>query len=204
MKITLDILKKVFPQTPQSILSSYVDPINETAAKYNITTELRLAAFLAQVGHESAGLTTTKENLNYSAEGLLKTFKKYFPSPGVAALYARKPEAIANRVYANRLGNGSEASRDGWKFRGRGLIQLTGKDNISAFAASQQVSVDEALALLDTPRGAALGAGFFWNRAGLNALADAQKFDTITQKINGGQNGAADRRSIYNRALAAL
>lgn len=204
MKVTLDILKKVFPQTKSTQLALFVDPINETAAKYAITTELRLAAFLAQTGHESANYTTTKENLNYSAAALQVTFKKYFPTAALAAQYARKPEAIANRVYANRMGNGPESSGDGWKFRGRGLIQLTGKDNISAFARSENVTVDQALIMLDTPLGATMGAGFFWNRAGLNTLADAQKFDSITQLINGGQNGAEDRRQLYRRALAAL
>lgn len=203
MQITLEQLKYVFPETPSSTLALVVAPINATLVKYNINTKMRVCAFLAQVGHESGGFRYRKENLNYSAQALLKTFPKYFNTQ-LANSYARKPESIASRVYANRMGNGSEASADGWRYRGRGYIQLTGKENYTLFANSLKKPLSDTIIYLETIEGACMSAGWFWSTRSLNALADANQFDEITQKINGGQNGAADRRNKFAKALTVI
>jgi putative chitinase len=163
-----------------------------------------MAAFLAQVAHESGGFNFVRENLNYSAAALNKVFKKYFPTLASAQPYARKPEKIANKVYANRMKNGPESSGDGWKFRGRGLIQLTGRDNYTKFAASIDKSIDEAIAYLETPEGAVASAGWFWDVNKLNVYCDENDFVGLTRRINGGTNGLADRRHHYDLALKAL
>lgn len=203
MKITLEQLKYIFPETLPATLALVVEPLNETFTIYGINTKVRIAAFLAQVGHESGGFRFRKENLNYSAQGLLKTFPKYFNS-ALANSYARKPESIASRVYANRMGNGNEASAEGWKYRGRGYIQLTGKDNYTLFGKSLKMTPEQTIMFLETIKGACISAGWFWNSRGLNALADANKFDQITQKINGGQNGAPDRKNKFAKALTVI
>ena len=159
--------------------------------------------FLAQVGHESGGLRYKAENLNYSAEALTRVFGKYFDR-NRAARYARNPRLIASRVYANRMGNGNELSQDGWKYRGRGLIQLTGHDNYAAFARAMGMTINEAVAYLETDAGAAMSAAWYWSERGLNELADAGEFTAITRKINGGLNGAADREALLARARAAI
>lgn len=201
MPITQAQLAHIMPTN--KAIAQCVAPLNEAFARYQINTRQRMACFLAQVGHESLDLTAMRENLNYSAAGLQRTWPNRFNAT-TAAQYARQPEKIANKVYANRLGNGSEASGDGWKYRGRGWIQLTGKANYQAFAQEMGISLDEAVTLLETPRGAAFSAGWFWHRGNLNALADANRFTAITQRINGGQNGAADRVNRYTRALSVL
>ena len=124
-----NFLNSMFPATEDEILNNYVDPLNSVCDTFAINTDLRIAGFISQVGHESGGLRLTKENLNYSAERLRVVFPKYFPTDALAASYARQPEKIANRVYASRIGNGPEGSGDGWRFRGRGLMQLTGRAN---------------------------------------------------------------------------
>lgn len=204
--ITAKQLDDIMPSVGLSTVQKFVPGLNKMFAKYGINTEYRVAAFLAQVGHESGEFTAVKENLNYSAVALRKVFPKYFPSDALANAYARKPERIANRVYANRMGNGTEASGDGYKYRGRGLIQLTGKNNYTAFAKYVGMTVDQAIAYLETTEGAVESAAWFWHTNGLNALADRGpgSFTQVTQRINGGQNGAAHRLQLYNRALSIL
>jgi putative chitinase len=170
--------------------------IPDTAAKFQINTPLRLAHFLAQCGHESGGFRVTQENLNYSAKGLAGIFKKYFPTEAAAAPYARQPQKIANKVYANRMANGSEASGDGYKFRGRGYIQLTGRDNYTQFgkAIGEDIASNPDVV---SSKYALLSAAWFWSKNGLNKLADAGATDTtvtsITKRVNGGTIGLADR-----------
>jgi putative chitinase len=185
-------LDKLKGHIPDAVIAM----IPDTAAKFQINTPLRLAHFLAQCGHESGGFKATSENLNYSAKGLNGIFKKYFPTLDSALPYERKPEKIANKVYANRMANGSEASGDGYKFRGRGYIQLTGKDNYTQFgkAIGEDMTVNP-----DAVSGkyALLSAAWFWSKNGLNNLSDGGATDavvtTITKRVNGGTIGLADR-----------
>jgi len=172
--------------------------------KYKITTVERVAAFLAQCGHESADFTTLKENLNYSAEGLAKVFPKRFPTAAAAAPYNRQPEKIANKIYADRMGNGPEASGDGYKFRGRGAIQLTGKENYTKFAASIGKTLDEAVAYTETLAGAIESACWFWNTNKLNDIADKTDIVTLTKRINGGTIGLEDRKKHFEHNLVVL
>ena len=178
-------------------------PLKFTCDKFEINTPERIAGFLAQIGHESGGFRFTSENLNYRAEALTRSWPSRFP-PGVAESYAMQPEKIANRAYCDRMGNGDEASGDGWKYRGRGLIQLTGKDNYAAFSLDAD---NEALVnpdLVAEPELAALSAGWFWNKNGLNALADAKDIVGMTKRINGGTNGLDDRQMRYSRLISVL
>ena len=170
--------------------------IPDTAAKFNITSPLRLAHFLAQCGHESGGFRATRENLNYSAKGLMGIFKKYFPTAALAAQYERKPAKIAARVYGGRMGNGNEASGEGYKFRGRGYIQLTGKENYTAFGKA--IGED----ILSNPdvvssKYALLSAAWFFSKNGLHKMADSGASDAvvtqITKRVNGGTIGLPDR-----------
>lgn len=164
--------------------------------KFQVNTPLRLAHFLAQCGHESAGFKAVSENLNYGAKGLMGTFKKYFPTEALAKAYERQPEKIASKVYASRMGNGDEASKDGWKFRGRGYIQLTGHDNYAAFDKTVE---DDILANPDlvATKYPLLSAAWFWSKTGLNAVADKGATDAdvtaITKRVNGGTIGLPDR-----------
>jgi putative chitinase len=174
---------------------------------YEINTPKRMAAFLAQCAHESDGFTALKENLNYKPATLRKIFPKYFPTDELASAYCSMPnkqEAIANRVYANRMGNGDEHSGDGFKYCGRGLIQLTGKDNYTWFAASLNISPEEASEYLGTFEGAAQSACWFWETNNLNAIADAGDILTLTKRINGGTIGLEDRIKHYQQALHVL
>jgi putative chitinase len=184
-----------------SYLDYWYDAICEICPEYEINTPQRLAAFIAQCAHESGGFKFLKENLNYKAASLRKVFPKYFPDDAIAAAYANKPEKIANRVYANRMGNGPEESGDGWKFCGRGLIQLTGKDNYTFFAASLDIPLDEASEYLETFEGAVQSACFFWESNNLNQWADKGDILTLTKRINGGTIGLEDRIKHYNHAL---
>jgi putative chitinase len=164
----------------------------------------RVAGFLAQIAHESGGFTAVVENLNYSAKGLMGTFKKYFPSEELAKQYERQPQKIANRVYANRMKNGDENSGDGFKFRGRGLIQLTGRDNYTKFAAALDMDIESTIVYLETPNGAVASAGWFWDNNKLNQYCDHDDFVTLTKRINGGTIGLADREHHYQIALQYL
>lgn len=203
--ITLDLLKAINPKTKVPVLEKYVEPLNKVCEHHEISaTNERLAAFLAQLSHESGGFNLTKENLNYSAKGLMTTFKKYFPTEALAKQYERKPEKIANKVYANRMGNGPESSGDGWKFCGRGLIQLTGKDNYTRFSLSVDMDLDECVAFLETPEGACASAAWFWDSNNLNSICDRGDFVLLTKRINGGTIGLADRKHHYEVALKAL
>ncbi len=169
--------------------------------EYQINTPKRVAAFLAQCAHESGGFVFVTENLNYSASGLMRVFPKYFPTQDLAKQYERNPQKIASRVYANRMGNGDEASQEGFKFRGRGILQLTGKDNYFWFGASLDLTPEQASEYLETFEGAAQSACWFWETNKLNALADAGDIKQLTKRINGGYIGLADREHHYEMAL---
>jgi putative chitinase len=173
-----------------------IDQIPEVMEKFAVNTPLRLAHFLAQCGHESGGFRLTQENLNYSAKGLMGIFKKYFPTQALANAYARQPQKIANRVYGNRMGNGPETSGEGFKFRGRGYIQLTGKQNYTAFDASVPESIVDNPDLVATKYPLA-SAAWFWSKNGLNKIADEGATDAVvtkvTRRVNGGTIGLADR-----------
>jgi putative chitinase len=189
------------------IPDAVIQMIPDTAAKFQINTPLRLAHFLAQCGHESAGFKATSENLNYSAKGLMSIFKKYFPTEALANAYQRKPEKIANKVYANRMSNGDEASGDGYKFRGRGYIQLTGKANYTAFGKS--IGED----ILSNPdvvasKYALLSAAWFFSKNGLHKMADGgagvDTVKAITKRVNGGYIGIEDRIKHFNEYYKLL
>ena len=190
----LDALKGHVPQ-------AVIDAIPDTAARFGITTPLRLAHFLAQCGHESGGFRATQENLNYSAKGLCGIFRKYFPSVTLAMQYECKPEKIANKVYANRMGNGNEASGMGWKYRGRGYIQLTGFENYKSFDATVPEDIVANPDLVAT-KYALASAAFFFKKNGLWAICDrGAGMDTVTavtKRVNGGTIGLADRQKHFN------
>lgn len=201
--VTLEKLNEAFPDATEQDVIKYYEAFVRVFDEYEINTPTRQAAFIAQVAHESGQLRHVIENLNYSQQGLLRVFKKYF-TPQLAAQYARKPEMIANRVYANRMGNGPEESGDGWMFRGRGLIQLTGRDNYTKFAEDMGMSVDEAIQYLETPDGAVESAAWFWDQRDLNRFADNEDIVTISKRVNGGTNGLQERIELYNHALEVL
>jgi putative chitinase len=203
--VTLELLQALCPKTKKTILETYVEPLNSVAVYYEMTVEYeRLAGFLAQVAHESGDFNFIKENLNYSADGLRKVFPKYFPNADIAKQYARQPEKIANRVYANRMKNGNEASGDGFKFCGRGLIQLTGRDNYTKFAYALEMTLEQTIAYLETPSGATASAGWFWDNNKLNTYCDNGDFIGLTKRINGGTNGLEDRQHHYDIAIKWL
>lgn len=183
--------------------ASWTAPLQATCDRYFINTPLRVAAFLAQVGVESARLTALSENLNYSAEGLLSTFPKYFNAVE-AAQYERQPQRIANRVYANRYGNGNEASGDGFRFRGRGLLQVTFHDNYASCGKAIALPLDSHPELLEQPCNAALAAGWYWDSRDLNKLADAGNFSGVCRAVNGGLNGYSERLALYTAGKRAL
>lgn len=202
MELTKEQLKQILPKNPY--LDHWFDALSQLLPDYEINTPQRMAAFLAQCAHESGEFTALKENLNYKAATLRKIFPKYFPTDEIANQYASMPnkqQAIANKVYANRMGNGDEASGDGYRYCGRGLIQLTGKDNYSWFAASLNISVEEAAQYLETFEGAAQSACWFWETNNLNQWADKGDILTLTKRINGGTIGLEDRIKHYEHAL---
>ena len=197
------------PITANQLQQLHIDPVwegplNTTFERFDISNPLRQAAFIAQCGHECGNFKILEENLNYRAETLMKLWPKRFPTMDIANQYARNPKKIANMVYANRMGNRDEASGDGYRFRGRGCIQLTGHANY--YHAGQALGEDFVMQpeLVATPMYAALSAGFFWNTQKLNALADARDIKMMTKKINGAFIGLADREKHYNQALAVL
>jgi putative chitinase len=175
------------------IEGKWLEPLLETFEKYDISTPKRQAYFIGQCMHESGGFKQLKENLNYSAKGLMATWPSRFPDMDTAEKFERNPDKIANKVYAGRMGNTEDG--DGAKYIGRGLIQLTGKENYANCGNAIGVDLVANPDLLSTPKYAALSAGWFWNRKGLNALADADDIDTITKRINGGLIGLADRKA---------
>jgi putative chitinase len=186
---------------------SVIAQIPDTAARFNITTPLRLAHFLAQCGHESGGFKAVNENLNYSAKGLRGIFGKYFPTDALALQYERKPERIANRVYSSRMGNGDEASGEGWKFRGRGYIQLTGKSNYSSFDKTVDEDIVGNPDLVATKYPLA-SAAFFFNNNSLWTICDKGADDAtvtaVTKRVNGGTIGLADRIKHFKEYYALL
>ena len=205
MELTLEQLKQLLPKNP------YVDHWHRALAQllpdYEINTPQRIAAFIAQCAHESGNFVFLKENLNYKAPTLRKLFAKYFPTDELANEYANKPnkqEAIANRIYANRMGNGDEASGDGFRYCGRGLIQLTGKSNYQNFADSLEMRVEDVPAYLATFEGAAQSACWFWESNNLNKWADTGDIKELTRRINGGYIGLEDRIKHYEHALHVM
>jgi len=180
----------------------WLDPLNDVFQKYDISTPIRQASFIGQCQHESANFTVLQENLNYSAEGLMKTWSSRFPTLEIANQYARQPAKIAGKVYNGRLGNTSE--EEAAKYLGRGLIQLTGKENYANCGSGIGVDLlDNPDWLLD-PKYAALSAGWFWNKKGLNSLADAKDYETMTKRINGGLIGLDDRKLKITKAYDVL
>jgi len=180
----------------------WLQPLKDTFVKYDISTPKRQAAFIGQCQHESANFTKLEENLNYSAEGLMKTWPSRFPTKEIADQYAKNPAKIAGKVYNGRLGNTSEEEAS--KYLGRGLIQLTGKENYERCGTSINVDlVNNPNYLLD-PKYATLSAGWFWNRKGLNELADSKDFETMTKRINGGLVGIDDRKAKIAKAILVL
>lgn len=200
MPITEQQLLQILPNAGRQA-GVFVPVLNTAMNRYAILGTRRVAAFIAQVGHESGQLTRLVENLNYSAEGLMKTWPSRFDLVRATAA-ARKPEQIANIVYADRMGN--TAPGDGWKYRGRGLIQTTGKTNYVACGDALGVGLINHPELLEQPQYAALSAAWYWSVNGLNTLADAGDLTKITRRINGGLNGQADRQALYDKALKVL
>lgn len=205
MNLTLQQLKQLLPKNPY--VEHWHHALEQLLPDYDINTPKRIAAFIAQCAHESGGFTAIKENLNYKAPTLRKLFSKYFPNDEIAAVYASKPnkqEAIANRIYASRMGNGDEKSGDGYRYCGRGLIQLTGKSNYQAFADSLEMNVEDVPEYLATFEGAAQSACWFWEANNLNRFADAGDIKGLTKAINGGYIGLEDRIKHYEHALHVL
>jgi len=199
--LTKQQLAQIIPGNPY--LDHWFDSLSQALPDYEINTPQRIAAFLAQCAHESGGFTAIKENLNYKAESLCKVWPRYF-NTGNAAQYAHNQEAIANRAYGGRMGNGPEESGDGYKFCGRGLIQLTGRSNYQAFADSIQISIDDASEYLKTFEGCVQSACWFWEANNLNQFADSGDILTMTKRINGGTLGLEDRQKHYEHALHVL
>ncbi len=206
MSFTFDFQKSHLQEMigKNQYLDYWFNAINEILPEYEINTPHRVAAFIAQCAHESGGFKFLKENLNYKAPSLRRVFAKYFPTDDLARAYEKRPQMIANRVYANRMGNGPEESGDGWKYCGRGLIQLTGKNNYTFFAASLDMDVEDVPEYLETFEGAVQSACFFWEQNNLNQWADKGDILTLTKKINGGTIGLDDRIKHYNHALHVL
>jgi len=205
MELTKQQLKELLPKNPY--IDNWHHALSILLPDYEINTPKRIAAFIAQCSHESGEFMVLKENLNYKAASLRKLFGKYFPNDDIANEYASKPnkqEAIANRIYASRMGNGDEASGDGYKYCGRGLIQLTGKSNYIAFADSLEITPEEASEYLATFEGAAQSACWFWETNNLNQWADKGDIVTLTKRINGGTIGLEDRIKHYEHALHVL
>lgn len=203
IRVDQQLIRRVlagYPVPSDDALNAFVASFNQWNEVFKINTPLRVAAYLSQVLVESAYLTAKTENLNYSAEGLMKTWPKRFDKAKAEA-YARKPERIANYVYANRMGNGNEASGDGWRYRGRGLIQLTGKDNYTAFSKYDLCTEP----VLKNPEKVAefpvnqIAAMWFWEKNKINDPADNGNMDEVTKRVNGGSNGLATRKTIYRR-----
>ena len=199
--ITSELLEKLGIKKDSSAWS---DILNDLLPKYDINSPQRIASFIAQCSHESGHFEKLVENLNYGAKGLIMTWPKRFTTTELVHKYERQPEAIANFVYSNRLGNGDELSGDGWKYRGRGIIQLTGKYNYQNFADTVGMSLEEVIDYLQTKRGAAEAACLFWKNNKLNSYADKGDIKGMTKVINGGFLGLAEREENYKEALTIL
>ena len=210
MSLTLSQLRQLLPKN--KYVEHWYHALSVLLPDYDINTPRRVAAFIAQCSHESGGFSVLKENLNYKPQALRRLFPKYFPDDVIAGQYCAKPnkqEAIANRIYANRMGNGDESSGDGHRFCGRGLIQLTGRANYQNFADSIEVDgrslkIEEVPEYLETFEGAAQSACWFWETNNLNRWADDGDILTLTKRINGGTIGLEDRKKHYEHALHVL
>ena len=204
--LTVDQLRAMIPTNKE--IAAWCEELNKALPKYDITTDQRIAGFISQCAHESMDFNALSENLNYREETLNKVFPRYFgPGKRNAAEYARNPEKIANYVYmdefrGSKLGNVQPG--DGWRFRGRGLKQLTGRDNYTRFAKDYDITAEEAAEWLETKEGALASALWFWNTNKLNAIADTGNVAALTKRINGGDIGLADRQARYAKAMAAL
>ncbi|WP_299208310.1 glycoside hydrolase family 19 protein [uncultured Dokdonia sp.] len=196
--ITKEEFHKVVPDVNWQYIEPYLDIYEAILDHYEINTSLRKAHFLAQISHESGSFKFVSENLNYSAKALYAVFRKYFPTMAAAEEYARQPEKIANKVYANRMGNGDEASGDGWKYRGRGLIQLTGKDNYTSFSAATGQDFVANPTLVTQPEWALSSACWFWKKRRINRYADTDDIHMVTKLINGGFNGLEHRQHFLD------
>lgn len=199
MEITQQQLSQILPGNPY--IEHWCEALNKILPDYDITTPQRVAAFLAQTAHESGGYTALHENLNYQAASLCRVWPGHFPNMEIANQYAHKPEMIANRAYSGRMGNGDEASGDGWRFCGRGLLQVTGRNNYQAFADSIQTDINQIPDFLQTFEGAVQSACWFWESNNLNQYADSGDFVTMTKRINGGTLGLEDRQARYLHAM---
>jgi putative chitinase len=200
--ITAQLLKHLFPSNKRT--EELAAALNEVLPLYEINTKERIAAFLAQCGHESAGFTIFQENLNYSAKALCATWPKRFPTMEMAKAYEKNAEKIANKVYCDRMGNGSEASGEGYLYRGRGAIQLTGKANYSQFAADTGITIEQAVEYCEMDEGAIESACWFWTKNNLNPICDRKDMVLLTKKINGGNLGLAERIKHFEEALHLL
>ena len=208
--LTLSQLKQLLPKN--KYVEHWHHALHQLLPDYDINTAHRIAAFVAQCSHESGGFTTLKENLNYKPQSLRRLFPKYFTDDAIANQYCARPDkqaAIGSRIYANRMGNSDESSGDGYRYCGRGLIQLTGRSNYQSFADSIEVDgrplkLDEVAAYLETFEGAAQSACWFWETNGLNKYADAGDILNLTKRINGGTIGLDDRKKHYEHALHVL
>lgn len=201
--ISKEQLAQIMPKATAENLERYCQPLNDAMAKFEINTPTRIAAFVAQLAHESDSFAATVENLNYSAMGLLKTWPRLY-DPALATKYAHKAEAIANRSYGGRMGNGDEASGDGWLFRGRGLIGITGRTNYELCGRGIGADLVNHPELLEGPVYAAMSAAWFWQWRGLSPFADRGAFITITRRINGGTIGLESRIEFWNRAKSVI
>jgi putative chitinase len=204
-----DQLAAIMPACPDA--EAWTPALNSAMQRFEIATAERMAAFLAQLAHESGQMKRLAENLNYSAQRLMQVWPARFPTLDKALQYERNPQKLANYVYAKRLGNGDEASGDGWNYRGRGLVQLTGRGNYRAAALGIGMPLEEQPELLEQPAAAALSAAWFWKSHGLNELADDQNndddtedFKTITKRINGGTLGMKERMAFWEKAKGVL
>ena len=200
-EFTVEKLEDILTGNKQ--VEEYYNALCKALPKYDITTERRVAGFLAQCAHESNNFKVLKENLNYSADGLKRIFPKYFKNVDPND-YARQPEKIANRVYANRMSNGDEDSGDGWRYRGRGVIQLTGCDNYTRFAKDMGMSLDEVVDYLETIEGAIMSAAWYWNSRKINLAAEDNDIVKMTKLVNGGTIGLEDRKKHYAHILEIL
>ncbi len=199
--LTLAELRGIVPRVSGANARKYIGALNRAMARWTMSTLLRRAHFLAQIAHESARFTASRENLNYSADGLRAVFFKYFAQPGEPEAFARRPEQIANRVYANRLGNGPESSGDGWHYRGRGLIQLTGKANYRLY--SNEMGVDFVVnpdAIATSASRCADVVGWYWDRNGIHLWADRDDVVSVTKHVNGGTHGLDEREHFLTLA----
>ena len=201
--ITSDLLVKGLG-CKQNIAELFTVPLIESAREFNITDNAELCAWLAQCAHESRSFEKLTEGLNYSADRLMAVWPKRFPTLAAAKPYANNPKKLANNVYANRLGNGPESSGDGYKYRGRGIIQITGKDNYADCSKALNIDLMNHRELLEAPLHAARSAAWFWSAHNLGKYIKAGKFDETTKIINGGATGLKERRDLFNKIMSAM